>query len=129
MTTEAERGRPRGVITAAGVVAVVITTVAYGLGGPSLALGFAGGVLTGAGMLSALVFVLARTIVRPTQRPKGAWLLVVLQVAKFGLAAVFMYIVVLVFEGSAAAFAVGYGFALLILIVGMSLRATLTVDA
>ncbi len=122
MTSEAERGRPRRVMTVAGVVAAAVTVALYSVEGPSGALGFAGGVLTGAGMLSALVFVLTRAVVRPARRPKSVWLLVVLHVAKFGLAAVFMYVVLILFAGSAAAFAIGYGYALLILVIEVSRR-------
>ncbi len=117
MTSNA--GWPRRVALATGAAALVICVALYALWGPLVALGYAGGVLTGAGMLSALVFVLKRVTVPPEERPRAAWAYVVLHVGKFGLAAAAACLVIVVWRGSAVAFAAGYTVALIALLIAL----------
>ncbi len=68
-------------------------------------------------MLSALVFVLNRAVVPPNERRGPIALLMVLHVGKFALAAAFAYAIILVWDGSAGAFAVGYTVAVIVLLI------------
>ncbi|MGI5817948.1 MAG: hypothetical protein ACOX9R_07590 [Armatimonadota bacterium] len=121
MKTERAARRSRVVLAvAAGVSGVV--TVALLLWRPSVALGYLGGVLTGAGMLSALVYVLNRLIVPPEQRTAPVWPLALLHAGKLGLAMVIAFVVILVWEGSAVGFALGYTTALITLVAISGLR-------
>lgn len=99
-----------------------IASVALLMWRPVVALGFAGGVITGAGMLSALVYVLNRAIVPPEDRGGRVWPLFLLHVAKFGLAAVFAYLVIIVLKGDVVAFAGGYTVALITLLICLGRR-------
>lgn len=105
-----------------GAVFSAIVTGALLLCRPLVALGYLGGVLTGAGMLSALVFVLHRAVAPPQERTGPIWPLAVLQAVKLGLAGAVAFVVILVWGGSAAGFAIGYLTALVTLIVIVGLR-------
>jgi len=84
---------------------------------PLVALGFAGGVLTGAGMLSALVVVLNKLMVPAQERSGPRWPWAVLHVGKFALAAGLAFLVIVVLEAHAGAFAAGYTVALITLLI------------
>ena len=101
---------------AATVVCLVAAACLY-FWRPSVALGFVGGVTTGAGTLSALVLVLNRVVVPQAERryPPALW--AVLHVGKFVLAAAFAYLIILVLRGDVVAFAVGYTVTLVVLFV------------
>lgn len=87
---------------------------------PTVALGFVGGVVTGAGMLSALVVVLNRVVVPPHQRQSHPAPWIALHVLKFALAAAVAYVVVEMLGGDLFAFAGGYTVALIVLIAVMT---------
>jgi hypothetical protein len=91
-----------------------------------IALGFIGGVLTGAGMLSALVVVLNRVVVPPDERRTHPARWIALHVVKFALAAALAYIVVEVLRGDILSFAVGYTVALMVLLIVMLGRPTIS---
>ncbi|MFW6437432.1 MAG: hypothetical protein ACOCZ7_00345 [Armatimonadota bacterium] len=87
---------------------------------PLIALGFVGGVITGAGTLGVLVVVLNRVVV-PRDERKGRpapW--VALHIAKFAAAAALAYVVVEMLDGDIIAFAGGYTVALIVLLVTMA---------
>ncbi len=118
----------------AGGVSLAAVMASCVLWGPLVALGYAGGVLTGAGLLSALVFVLNRLIVPHDECRGPAWPWMVLHLGKFGLVAALAYLVIIVLHGSTAAFAAGYATALVTLFIAMGGRtrvapAALTDDA
>jgi len=96
-----------------------IASVALLMWRPLVALGFVGGVITGAGMLSALVYVLDRAIVTPEDRRGRVWPLFLLHVVKFGLAAVLAYVAIIVLKGDVVAFAGGYTVALITLLISL----------
>ncbi|MBD3292559.1 MAG: hypothetical protein GF393_06515 [Armatimonadia bacterium] len=83
---------------------------------PRVALGFTGGVITGAGTLSALVLVLNRVVVPPRERTGHPAPWVVLHVVKFLIAAAFAYLLIVRWSGDVMAFAGGYSIALLVLV-------------
>lgn len=107
--------RPSVVVIATAISLIV--AVALLVWRPSAALGFAGGALTGAGMLSALVVVLTRLVAPPQERTSHPALWIALHVTKFALAAALAYLVVIVLEGNLLAFAGGYTVALITLLI------------
>lgn len=84
---------------------------------PLVALGFAGGVVTGAGMLSALVVVLNKVMVPTQERSGPQWPWLLLHVGKFAVAGIFAFALIVVLKANAMAFAAGYTVALIILLV------------
>ncbi|MGC9317371.1 MAG: hypothetical protein ACP5KN_04960 [Armatimonadota bacterium] len=117
MTSDAGPGRVRAIVAAGAAATVAITIALCVLGHRLVALGFVGGALTGAGMLSALVFVLSRLVVPPQQRRGPTWPYWALHASKLLVAAAFAYLIILVLHGDAIAFAVGYTLALLVLVI------------
>jgi hypothetical protein len=117
MKTDEARRWPRIVAIASAICIGVAMALLFR--DPLIALGFIGGVLTGAGMLSALVVVLNRVIVPPKERKAhpGPW--IALHVAKFALAAGIAYLVVEMLSGDILAFAAGYTTALVVLLIIM----------
>lgn len=110
------------IVAIAAAVSVIAAVAAYLLWGRHVALGFAGGVLTGAGMLSALVVVLNKLAVPADEHTGAAWPWVMLHVAKLAAAIVVAGLVVIVWRGNAVAFAVGYTVALVALLVTLGDR-------
>ncbi len=108
----------------AGGISLAAVVAAYASWGPLVALGYAGGVLTGAGMLSALAFVLSRLVVPQDERRGPTWPWMVLHLGKFGLAGAAAYLVIVVWHGSAVAFAAGYTVALIALLVALGRSGT-----
>jgi hypothetical protein len=76
------------------------------------ALGYLGGALVGAGMLAALVFCAEGLVVAPGDQPPRRWPYLLLHAAKFAGAIGIAVLLVVVLKASAAAFAAGYGTAL-----------------
>ena len=105
------------IVNIAGAVSMAIAACLYLWWDPLIALGYAGGVITGAGMLSALAFVLRKVIVPTAERPGARWPYLLLHVGKLGLAVAFAFLVVIVWRGSALAFTAGYTVALAAFIV------------
>lgn len=101
----------------AGVVCAAAAVVLRLLAHPLVALGFVGGVLTGAGMLSALVVVLNKVMVPAVERTGSQWPWLVLHVGKFGAAGALAFVVIVVLKASAVAFAAGYTAALVTLLI------------
>jgi hypothetical protein len=118
MTTE-RAGRARRIVAAATAISLVVA-VALLLWRPLVALGFAGGVITGAGMISALVVVLNRVVVPPGERKGHVAPWIALHVARFALAVGVAYVVILMLGGDVIAFMAGYTFALAVLLVIMA---------
>jgi hypothetical protein len=116
MTSNGSAIAGRGVLRAATVITIVIA-VALLLWRPLVALGFVGGVVTGAGMLSALVFVLNRLVVTPGERRGARWPYLLLHAAKLGMAIAFAFFVIIVWRGNVIAFAAGYTAALVALLI------------
>lgn len=118
MTDSHASARARAITALSAGFSVIASVVLYVAWSPHVALGFAGGVVTGAGMLSALVFVINRALVPPQQETRGpAVLLLMLHVGKFGAAAALAWVVIKVWNGSAGGFVVGYTLALAVLII------------
>ncbi|MEA3400202.1 MAG: hypothetical protein U9R79_03055 [Armatimonadota bacterium] len=117
MTSDAGPDRVRAIVAVGAAAAVAITVPLYVLGHSLVALGFIGGALTGAGMLSALVFVLSRLVVPPGQRKGPTWPYWLLHAGKFLMAGAFAYLIILVLHGDVIAFAGGYTLALVVLLV------------
>ncbi|MFW5867851.1 MAG: hypothetical protein ACOCX2_08550 [Armatimonadota bacterium] len=124
MTTErAERWRP--IVAAATAISIGVAAALF-FWHPSIALGFIGGVITGAGMLSALVMVLNRVVVPPDEREGHPAPWIALHVAKFAAAAGVAYLVIEVLGGDLIAFAGGYTAALIVLLVIMAGEPTIS---
>jgi len=119
MTTNGGSARWRRIVAIATAICVVVA-VALFIWEPRVALGFTGGVITGAGTLSALVVVLNRVAVPPGERQGHPAPWVVLHVVKFVLAAVFAYLVIIRLAGDVMAFAGGYTIVLLVLMLVMA---------
>jgi hypothetical protein len=117
MTSNHDPGRPRLIVATAAGPSLINTIILFFAWSPRVALGYVGGAVTGAGMLSALVFVLNRAVVPPNERRGSMPLLMVLHVGKFALAAAFAYLLILVWQASAGAFAVGYTVAVIVLLI------------
>ncbi|MFP4248998.1 MAG: hypothetical protein ACLFU7_05030 [Armatimonadota bacterium] len=98
----------------------VVVAAALLLWRPLVALGFVGGVVTGAGMISALVVVLNRVVVPPQERTGHPAPWIALHVAKFALALGVAYLVTLVLGGDLIAFMIGYTVALAVLLIIMA---------
>jgi len=103
------------VATAICLVAAVLLYIWH----PLVALGFVGGVITGAGTLSALVLVSSRVVAPQHERTRYPGLWAALHVGKFALVAGFAYLVIIILAGNVAAFAAGYTVALIVLFVIM----------
>lgn len=104
-------------LVVAAVLSLILSVLLHVTLGPKVALGFAGGVLVGAGMLSALVFVLNRAL-KPDDRPGAPpVLLLILHTGKFIVAAAAAYVIVKLWRGDPFAFAGGYTVALAVLII------------
>jgi hypothetical protein len=116
MTTSDAYGHRHRIVAITTAICAVVA-VALLLWRPHVALGFVGGAITGAGMLSALVMVLNRLVVPPGERKGHPAPWVVLHVAKFALAAAIAWVVIELLGGDVIAFAAGYTMALLALIV------------
>jgi hypothetical protein len=101
----------------AGMVCAATVVVLHLLVHPLVALGFAGGVVTGAGMLSALIVVLNKVMVPPQERSGPQWPWLLLHVGKFAVVGVLAFALIVVLKANAVAFAVGYTIALIILLV------------
>ncbi|MGM0492809.1 MAG: hypothetical protein ACQER1_07685 [Armatimonadota bacterium] len=114
-TDRADRASRNVLAASAGVSGVI--TVGLLLWRPTVALGYAGGVVTGAGMLGVLVFILTRATVPSEERTAPIWLLLVVQTMKLLVAAAVAFVVILVWDGSAAGFAAGYTTAVIVLVV------------
>ncbi len=110
------------IVAVAAAISLIAAVTGYVLWGRDVALGFVGGVVTGAGMLSALVLVLNKLAVPADERTGATWPWAVLHVAKLGVAIVVAWLVIIVWHGSAVAFAAGYTVALVALLVGLSDR-------
>lgn len=108
MTSRSRLPRPVQVVAAAGAACTVAAAVLYLLVGPLVALGFAGGVLTGAGMLSALVVVLNKLMVPASERCGTPWPWILLHVGTFAAAGVSAFVVVVVLNAHAVVFAARY---------------------
>ncbi|MGD9494760.1 MAG: hypothetical protein AB7Y46_00490 [Armatimonadota bacterium] len=113
---------PGRLLAIVGALSVIVSACMWAWWSPLVALGYAGGVLTGAGMLSALVFVLGRLVVAPEQRAGPRWPYLLLHLGKLGLAAAFAYLVIIVWQGSAIAFAAGYTVVLIAVLVALGER-------
>jgi len=111
--------RPGRIAAAAAAISLIAAAASWVLWGRHVALGFVGGVVTGAGMLSALVLVLSRVIVPAEERVGPTWPWALLHVGKLGVAAVVAYLVIIVWRGSAIAFAAGYTVALIALLAAL----------
>ncbi len=118
MTSDTHGHRHRVVAIATVVCAIV--AVALLLWRPRVALGFVGGVITGAGMLSALVLVLNQVVVPPGERKGHPAPWVALHVAKFGIAVAFAWLIIETLDGDLLAFGAGYTVALVTLLVIMA---------
>ncbi len=116
MTTDRDPGRRRRIAIAAAAICLIAAVLLY-LWRPRVALGFVGGVITGAGMLSVLVLVLNRIVVPQKERRYSPAVWAVLYVGKFVAAAAFAYLIVHVLGGDVVAFAGGYTLALAVLFV------------
>jgi len=110
------------IVAVAAAISLIAAVSGYVLWGRHVALGFVGGVVTGAGMLSALVLVLNKLAVPADERTGATWPWALLHVAKLGAAIVVAWLVVIVWRASAIAFAAGYTVALVALLVGLSDR-------
>lgn len=120
MSSRPASERSRSLLMASAVISAIIVVVLLIAWSPRVALGYAGGVVTGAGMLSALAFVLNRLIVPSHERSGSATILLLLHAGKFLLAAALAYLFIVLWEGSAGAFAVGYTVALATMIIIIS---------
>jgi len=105
-----------------GLVAVAVTVALLALVGWRAAAGFAGGALTGAGMLAALVVAVDRLVLPSGEShgPRWPWLL--LHVGKLGAAVVVAYLLIVIAGASLWGFAAGYAVALAGLFLHMSSR-------
>jgi F0F1-type ATP synthase assembly protein I len=124
-TAEREPARPRARRSRAVTVAVLLSlaiVVALLLWRPAAALGFAGGVLTGAGMLGALVAAINHVVVPAKERKSHPAPWVALHIVKFIVAAVFAWLVIVVLGGDVFAFAGGYSVALITLLLSIGRR-------
>ena len=107
MTSEPTTGHRRALAAVVGAELVVGVGLLAWLGW-STALGYGGGLLTGAGMMSALILSANRLVVPAHDQPAQRWPFLALHLAKFPLAGVLAYVVVIVLHGSVAGFAAGY---------------------
>lgn len=105
------------VVAVAGTVCAALAVALYLLVHPLVALGFVGGVLTGAGMLSALVVVLSKVMVPAREHPGPRWPWMILHVGKFAAAGGLAFLIIVVLEAHAGAFAAGYTAALITLLI------------
>lgn len=119
MTSNGGSARWRRIAAIATAICAAVA-VALFIWEPRVALGFAGGVITGAATLGALVLVLNQVVVPPRERTghPGPW--IVLHVMKFLVAAAFAYLVTIRWSGDVIAFAVGYTIALMVLMLIMA---------
>jgi len=124
MTNDTPGRWQRIVVVSAAICAVVAVALAFWR--PLVALGFVGGVVTGAGSLGALVVVLNRIAVPSSEATSRAAPWMVLHVGKFILVAAFAYLVVVTLGGSVLAFAGGYTIALVALVVIIAFRPTMS---
>jgi hypothetical protein len=118
MTSETG-GRWKPIVAIATAISLAVA-VALLFWHPRIALGFVGGVITGAGMLSALVLVLNRVVVPPQERESHPAPWVVLHIVKFALAAALAYVVIEILQGDVLAFAGGYTVSLVVLLIIMA---------
>jgi len=116
MTTDGDSGRRQRIAIVAAVVCLIAAVLFY-LWRPRVALGFVGGVVTGAGMLSALVLVVNRIVVPQKERRHSPAMWAVLHVGKLLAAAAFAYLIVQTLGGDIVAFAGGYTLSLAVLFV------------
>ncbi len=100
----------------------VIVAVALFVWRPAAAVGFAGGILTGTGMLGALVAAINHVVVSPRERKSHPAPWVALHITKFILAAAFAWLVIVVLGGDVFAFAGGYSVALITLMFSLGRR-------
>jgi hypothetical protein len=124
-TSERDPAQPRASRSRAVTVAVLLSlaiSVALLLWRPAAALGFAGGVLTGAGMLGALVAAINHVVVPAKERKSHPAPWVALHVVKFAVAALFAWLVIVVLGGDVFAFAGGYSVALITLLLSLGRR-------
>ena len=119
MKDSGDSARWRRIVAIATVICAAVA-VALFIWEPRVALGFVGGVITGAGTLSALVLVLNQVVVPPRERTSHPAPWVVLHVVKFIVAAGFAYLVIIIWSGDVVAFAGGYSIALLVLVLVMA---------
>lgn len=103
----------------------------WALAKPTAALGLASGAALGLLMMSAVVFVVERTIRPPEERPAQSWPYVVLHVGKFLVAAAVIYALLTWAPGSLAWFALGYGIPIAVIVLkalGAALNRRVGVD-
>ncbi len=73
MTARFWSQRPGSAVAAAAAISLIVAVTVYVLCGRHVALGFVGGVVTGAGMLSAFVRVLNKASVPAEERVGPTW--------------------------------------------------------
>lgn len=113
----AVKGRGRAVLV--GLTLVVVPVVVLGFGaGWSVAGGYVGGLVVGAGMLGALVLCVHRLVAPPAALRGPRWPYLLLHLGKFAAAAVVAWLLVVVLGASIAAFAAGYLVALVAFLAG-----------
>ena len=94
------------------LVALGISVVLLVLLGWQAGVGFAGGVIVGAGMLWALVVCANKLVVAPGEARGPRWPYLLLHLGKFAAAVALAWLLVVVLGASVGAFAAGYGMAL-----------------
>ncbi len=117
MTSDSRLQRGRRVVSVGLLTAAAAVVGLHFTLGESVVIGYVGGAITGAGMLSALVYVLGKVAVPPDERPAVAWPYLLLHVAKLPAAAAIGYVMIVLLEGDAVAFMAGYTHALIVLLV------------
>lgn len=117
MTSDSRRQRGRRVVSVGVLTAAAAAVGLHFTLGESVVIGYVGGAITGAGMLSALVYVLGKVVAPPEERPALAWLYLLLHVAKLPAAAAIGYLTIVLLEGHAVASMAGYTHALIVLLV------------
>lgn len=110
--TEGGPERTRGPLVLVCALVGLVSVVLLVLLSWQAALGYLGGALVGAGMVAALVFCAERLVVAPGDEPVRRWPYLLLHAAKFAGAIGIAVLLVVVLEASVAAFAAGYGTAL-----------------
>lgn len=123
--TSDDTGRWQRTVAIATAICLIVA-VALLFWRPRVALGFAGGVITGAGTLSALVVVLNRVVVPSNERRGHPAPWIILHVGKFVFIAAFAFLIVETLNGSILAFAGGYTIALIVLFVVVAGRTTMS---
>jgi|GEM_PF-6517061 len=105
----ATRARAQGpVLLVAGLLALGAGAVLWAWLGWAAALGYLGGVATGAGMLAALVLCVSRLVAPAAERRGPRWPYLLLHLGKFAAAVALAWVLVVVLRASLAAFAGGY---------------------